>query len=135
MNNENYIEILIARVLSGEADRNEIAELEKWKNLSNENTAHYNSLKKIFSLSASQKPHIDFDTDAAWIKVKSSISKEKGKIISLPQIILRVAAILLLVAGISYTAYKIILPEEIIPVTLASGENAQEFVQIGRAHV
>lgn len=132
MNNENYKESLIARVLSGEASAVEIAEVQQWKQESPDNQKQFDALQQIFNLSADAALKENFDTDAAWLKVKSKIRKAPVVSISRPpklsvqQVLFRIAAVILLVAGMSYTIYNIILPEKVNPVTLASGEQTKE---------
>jgi len=135
LNNENYIEALIARVLSGEATPSELLEVERWKNDSDENQSYFESLQKIFNLSPAINQQEEFDTDAAWAKVKSGIYnshqsdiQNKIKPLTFPQLMLRIAAVLLLVGGLSYTIYTVVIPEKPAPVTLASGEDVSELV-------
>lgn len=142
MNSENYIESLIARVLSGEASVAESAELEQWKRKSSDNQKQFDALQKIFNLSADTGLKEKFDTDAAWLKVKSKIGKtpvvapvNKPVKLFYTQPLFRVAAVILLIAGLSYAIYRVILPEKVTPVILASGEQPKELVLPDSTHI
>ena len=112
MNNYLNIEDIIAKHLSQESSKEEEQLLASWLTESESNRNYIKSLEKIYNESASLKITKNVDTDAAWNKLKAKIEQQqlqtgkKGKIVTItPEIILRVAAILILVAGIGFTLY------------------------------
>lgn len=118
-NNFEHIEDIIAKYLAGEANAEEIALLDKWRKLSSENEKEFNLFGKLFDAGASLRDVIPVDTDAAWIKLKKSIShkEENGKIIPLRQpsnrsTFIRIAAAVLIVAGLGMLAFFLTLPTE-----------------------
>jgi transmembrane sensor len=74
----NDIDDLIGKVLSNEATGAEIREVEEWRKASPENEKYYLDMEVIFSKAANNRIKIDFDTDAAWKKVKAKLSKQSG---------------------------------------------------------
>jgi ferric-dicitrate binding protein FerR (iron transport regulator) len=74
----NDIDDLIGKVLCNEATPVEIREVEEWRKVSPENEKYYLDMQVIFSKAAGNRIKIDFDTDAAWRKVKDKLSKQTG---------------------------------------------------------
>ncbi len=72
----NDIDDLIGKVLSHEATTEEIREMEQWRKASAENEKYYLDMELIFSKASGSRVKIDFDTDAAWRKVKDKLSKQ-----------------------------------------------------------
>ena len=114
-NKFEHIEDIIAKFLSGEASPEEISLLEEWKNLNDENTHEFAQLEKVFQMTSSLGEIMSVDTDRAWLNVKQSLqtSLPKGKIISLHNprqfsTFLRIAAVLLLIAGLSIAVFFLI---------------------------
>lgn len=113
-NRFEHIDIIIAKYLSGEATADELHLLEEWRSLSNENSLEYDKFNEIFQASSSLKTDIPVNTDAAWIKVQASLSKKKkqAKVISifgkpLQSQFLRIAASIVLVAGLFFSIYRL----------------------------
>ncbi|HMT29187.1 MAG TPA: FecR family protein [Bacteroidia bacterium] len=134
MDKNDYIEALIAKVLSGEASVSEVKELDVWKQASPENLEYFRILEKIYLKAPEVKSEHSFDADVAWNKLKFTIEKNKQEA-SVKTItgnnsnfsFLRIAASLILVAGISFALYKVFFNEKIRPVTLASAQTIEEF--------
>lgn len=106
MQNNTEIDILIGKVLSGNASENETKSLESWRVESPENERYFSEAKKLWEIS--QQPV--FNTGAAWEKVKAqTIDKEKQteptKVVSL-KTWLSIAASLLLIASASIWVWK-----------------------------
>ncbi len=78
----NDMDDLIGKVLAGEATAQEQGEVIHWRKLSEANEKYFNQLKEIFDKAGAVPVQVDFDTDAAWNKVKDQLKKE-GKVISL----------------------------------------------------
>jgi ferric-dicitrate binding protein FerR (iron transport regulator) len=116
-NRYEHIEELIAKFLVGEATIEEIDLVNEWRALSAENEQTFSQYEKIFVGGESLKNLIPVDTDAAWIKLKGKISngEQAGKIIPIRSIssrayFIRIAAILLIVAGLGMLAFFMTLP-------------------------
>ena len=69
----NDMDDLIGKVLAGEGTAQEQAEVLRWINQDEVNRHYYDQLKTIFEKAASSEVQIQFDTDAAWNKVKGNI--------------------------------------------------------------
>ncbi len=66
-------EELLARYLAGEASAPEIREVEEWAAESDENEAELAAWKKTWEKTQAPSEEKQFNTDAAWLKVKSRI--------------------------------------------------------------
>lgn len=80
--NQQPSDELIARYLAGEASANERMEVESWANEREENALELKRLKQIFD-SSSKPEHQTFNTDAAWIKVKSRLTPDEVPVVQL----------------------------------------------------
>jgi transmembrane sensor len=116
-NKFEHIEEVIARILSGEASPHDKNLVDEWVNLSAENARAFSLSKKLFEQSAALKNVIPVNTDTAWLKVKSRMDARKQPvIISMPpsqpwKQFLRIAALLLLVAGLGTAGYFLLRPD------------------------
>lgn len=113
------IEVLIAKYLAGEADAADLVLLNEWRKLSSENEIEFSQMEKLYNNSSSLRNVIPVDTDAAWMKLKNTISiqPEQGKIISIKPAtsrinFIRIAASILIVAGLGMLAFFLTLPSE-----------------------
>lgn len=104
---------LIGKVLAGEGSAQEQEQVQRWADQSEENILYYNNLKTIFEKAASAEIQIQFDTDAAWNKVRKKITVP-AKVVPLhlnswyqP---LRIAAGLLILLAVGYTTYRFVAP-------------------------
>lgn len=77
----NDIDDLIGKVLSGEATHEEILEVGNWRKASQENEKYYLDMEVIFSRASANSVKMDFDTDAAWRKLKSKLGKNGAKVV------------------------------------------------------
>jgi len=78
----NDIDDLIGKTLSGEASAEEIREVETWRSTSAENQKYYSDLQLIFAKASTNQVKVDFNTDAAWKKVKSKLAgQNKSKVV------------------------------------------------------
>ena len=64
---------LIGKVLAGEATEQEQLQLNTWLAANPANQTYFDNLKIIFDKAASNDVKVEFDTDAAWNKVKNKI--------------------------------------------------------------
>lgn len=124
-NRELYIEELIAKRLAGEISGEENLVLNEWLEKDPANQKYFESLKTIYTESAAAETVYEVDTDAAWNKLKKQIAENKEtKVKTLPGTIiqpaksnswLRIAAMLIVIAGAAITLYIIQMrhtPEE-----------------------
>lgn len=100
MINQENIDELIARFLSGEASPEEAMMLEDWKQETPENRAHYEQSERLFAmLQAGQKP-AEIDTAKAWQNVRSRPDRENVKPLYRKTTFTRIAAALIILLGI-----------------------------------
>lgn len=122
---------LIAKVLAGEASREEIDRLEGWMNEARENREYFDSTKTIFARIEMAKHRYTVDTGKAWEKLNARISEEQGpseaKVIPLfRRTALRVAASLLLIAALAILVNSVFNNQEPVPVVLAAQQKVVE---------
>jgi transmembrane sensor len=110
----NDIDDLIGKVLSGEAEAEEVRRVDSWRNETIENQKYFDDMKVIFARASSNVVKVDFDTDAAWTRLKSRLVQKSGvkvvpletkkKAIQWPA--LRIAAGIVLIITTSLFAWK-----------------------------
>lgn len=84
MKSENeHIDDLLGKYLSGEASEPEAVEAEAWIRESEENQRHFDQLSRIFRSAAAIRDYRKYDTDAAWLKVRANLRKSNGKVVSM----------------------------------------------------
>ncbi|MFM7851517.1 MAG: hypothetical protein ACKO96_06250, partial [Flammeovirgaceae bacterium] len=71
---DNDMDVLLSKVLAGEATMEEQHQVETWLQLNTDNQKYYYNLKLIFDKAASSTVSMQFDEDAAWQQVKSKLS-------------------------------------------------------------
>ena len=106
---------LIGKVLAGEATAEEQLQVEQWTRENDANQKYFDHLKTIFEKAASANVQIQFDTDAAWRKVKKQLGKNpdskfkvqssKFKVETGYWSALRIAAGIIFLLGIGFVAY------------------------------
>ena len=127
MNKEqDHIDALIARYLDGEASASEIALLEEWRSRSADNQRHFRHFKLIFENAATAFPDEEFNTDAAWERVRKKLPKQ-GKTVSFypsvsQRMVLRFAAALALFITVGVFVYRFANTADPEAVRLASGQ-------------
>lgn len=103
MEKQNHIDYdLIAKVISGNATAQERDQIVVWREASESNAELYASLELLWTDSKIEKPLAEqFDTNKAWDKVaQQTVYKSVRRFYLQP--ILRIAAILLLIAGATF---------------------------------
>ncbi len=119
--NIDHIDDLIGKYLAGEAKKDEIALIESWARENEDNQKYFDQCKSIFDKASVIKGWQEFDTDAAWTKVKATIQKAETRTVSFsPQtstyaFMWRVAASIIVVIGIGFFAYRLIKPNSLKP--------------------
>jgi transmembrane sensor len=116
-NTWNDMDELIGKVLAGEGSALEKEEVLRWAHQNQDNRKYYEDLKSIFDRSASTDVKIQFDTDAAWKKVKQRISNSESEVIPLYtnkplafNQLMRIAAGIVILMGVGYFTYQWITP-------------------------
>lgn len=75
------------------------------------------------------EPHSGIDVDKAWAKLNRKIEQENtvktGRILTMRPLLLRVAAMIIIVFGLGWGFYKVVIPEK---VTVASAANEKNIV-------
>lgn len=108
---QEQIDELIGKYLAGEANGEEVAVVESWAQLSEENRFYLDQFKTIFQRSAAVKDLEEFDADAAWIKLKKSLSKkDAATVVPIRKTAIpfwRIAASLTFIIGAGLLAYKL----------------------------
>ncbi|MBL0340186.1 MAG: FecR domain-containing protein [Bacteroidetes bacterium] len=134
MEDNEYVEMLIAKVLAEEASDEEVMELLAWRNASVENEEYFSVLQQIYSTSPNTKVDHVFNSDTAWTLVKQKLESTKidSQIIPLHRIknanfFLKIAASLAIIIGLSFSMYKVFFEKKIVPVTVASNSVVKEF--------
>ncbi|MEJ1241103.1 FecR domain-containing protein [Chryseolinea sp. T2] len=80
---QEQMDELIAKYLAGEASQEETAHVVAWQKESEVNRQYVEQFNAIFSHAASVKSFQSFDTDAAWLRVKSTLEKDT-KVVQFP---------------------------------------------------
>ena len=105
---EEYIEDLVGKFIVGEASESEVQDLREWCDLFPDNQKYLDDSLLIFE-KAQLPDDRNFDTDAAWNKVKGQITAKK-KVHRTLVPLWKVAAGLILVAAVSYLFYWNLAP-------------------------
>ena len=77
----NDMDDLIGKVLAGEATVQEQDQVTLWRNLHADNEKYFQQLSKIFEKAGADAVRVEFDTDAAWSKVKNQITGKENNVI------------------------------------------------------
>ncbi len=105
---------LIGKVLAGEATAQEQESVMLWRKQHEDNEKYFSQLKEIFEKASRVAVQVEFDTDAAWSKVKRQINNRDGKVVSIggsPYFSpLRIAAGIILLVGIGSVLYLLSAP-------------------------
>jgi ferric-dicitrate binding protein FerR (iron transport regulator) len=110
-NSLNHIDDLIGKYLSGETSVEEASLLDRWIAESERNRKYFNQFKMIFDRAANVKTIQNFNTDAAWSKLRSRLSQQPtGKVVQLKpfweNVYLRVAASVIVILGVGFFLYR-----------------------------
>ncbi|MEO6304778.1 MAG: hypothetical protein ABIP51_16575, partial [Bacteroidia bacterium] len=122
MKNLENSDDLIAKVLSGEANPEEIAWLDTWKNASAENAEYFELSKKLFFEIDNFKTDNPVNVNAAWSKLDERIASGETKIIPLYKrvTVFRAAASLVLIAALAFLIKWFVDPKETQPLQYAA---------------
>jgi ferric-dicitrate binding protein FerR (iron transport regulator) len=106
----DHMDDLIGKVLAGEATAEEQTQVHTWRQSQPDNEHYYQQLQSIFEKAAATPVQLQFDADAAWVRVKERL-QQKSKVVPLRPARnywqpLRIAAGVLLVAAAGLFAYQ-----------------------------
>ncbi len=130
-NRFEHIEEIIAKYLAGEASAREEAILNEWKSQSASNLREFEQFSKLFKESSPLKNSLSVNTDSAWNKVKEAISQEKKpKILSIKfdpyqSVFLRIAACLILIAGLAFAIFQLSSTSEDILYSVSTNDSVK----------
>ncbi len=113
---------LIAKVLSGEASKDEIALLDAWKNASAQNADYFELSKKLFGEIDSLKITHPVNVNTAWNKLDGRIGDTETKVIPLykRKVVLRAAASLILIMALAFVIKMVLENGQTQPLQYAS---------------
>jgi transmembrane sensor len=78
-----HIDDLLGKYLTGEASEPEQAIVSEWISANNDNRKYYEQVRKIFEKASAIKDRKEYDTDAAWNKIKQNLNNRGGRIIDI----------------------------------------------------
>ena len=132
-NNYKNIDESIAKVLANEASQADHDLVNAWIELSPENKRAFESSRKLFEESAALRNLIPVDTDKAWLKMKSRMNQGmQPKLIPIQtasrwNYALRIAAMLLIAAGLGTATYFMLKKKEIVnDIFIASSDKIKQ---------
>ncbi len=126
---------LIAKVMAGEAGREEIQKLNKWSGQNKKNKQLVDMLKENWESIEPEDEKIGVDTDQAWTTLRDRLKNDgllsdpvrhAARKIMLPQM-MRVAAVVILLVGLSILSYLILTPDSGSVRLAAATTDKQEF--------
>lgn len=102
VSNQNDIDVIISKFLSGEADPEEAMFLEDWKDESAENLAYFRDSEKLFGFGGTEETLQKPAVHSAWEKIESQlVEKPKAKIFKLNPAFFRMAASMTILIGLA----------------------------------
>jgi transmembrane sensor len=103
------IATIMGKEFIGEISHEEKIQLDQWLNQSQENMKYYQDMRKIHDQTQLKTWQV-FDTDAAWLRFKTKRQEREAKKIKSEsrwiQLSWRIAASIVLMAGLSYGVYQ-----------------------------
>ncbi len=104
MMEQKDIDNLIAKVLSGEANREELLQLENWTKANKENQTYFEESKSIFERISTLKEEVSVNTELAWKKLEPKLNAPEARVIPLfrRKGILQAAASILLLVSLGF---------------------------------
>jgi ferric-dicitrate binding protein FerR (iron transport regulator) len=125
----------MAKVLTGEADQEEIHVLNEWSHQKKKNKQLIDMLKKNWESIESEEGKARVDTDQAWMNLRNRLENDgllsdpgygASRKIMLPQM-MRVAAAVILLVGLTIISYLVLTPDSSSVRLAASTTDNQEF--------
>jgi len=126
--NNNHIDDLIARYLAGEASESEKLRLEQWMNASEENKKYFGDIRFVHDKAVASHKIVRVNVDKAWDSVRTQMQqktppKARRKTSYSIAFWARMAAIFIVVFGLSFWFYKNYQSKMIQPQSIASENN------------
>jgi transmembrane sensor len=110
-----YMDDLIGKVLAGEATAQEREQVEEWLHASASNQKYFDQVKTIFAKAASNAVQQQFDTDAAWKSVKRRLKGKEVREFKIQNTaywsVLKIAAGILIFISAGIFAYQYLTPQ------------------------
>ncbi|HEY9007599.1 FecR family protein [Ohtaekwangia sp.] len=125
--NANDIDDLIGKYLAGEASAEETAFIETWQAQSETNRKYVDQFRTIFVRASAVKEWQQFDTDAAWNKMRSKLHQPAGRVVPMRKAdsgfpFLKIAASIVIILGVGWFAYRFVYPGISKPVEVVAGK-------------
>jgi len=129
-NRIDHIDDLIGKYLAGEAAADEAARLENWLGQDPSNRRYFEQFQTIFARAATVKQWQQFDTDAAWTRLRSTLKTPARTVPLTPPetnrrtlgIVWRVAASIIVVLGIGLWIYQSNTPSQVNAVKVVADQ-------------
>jgi transmembrane sensor len=110
-----HMDDLIGKLLAGEANELDRQQVEEWVCANESNKKYFDQVKTIFDQAASNTIQRQFDTDAAWSRVKRRLKGKEAKEFRIqnPEYwsILKIAAGILIFISAGIFVYQYLTPE------------------------
>lgn len=110
---------LLVKCLLGEATPAEQEQVDRWRKASAANEAYYQGFHTLLEQSRNLPRKSDADTEPAWQRLQHRIRKTEKKKRAFPW--LRMAAMLVLLAGIGFISYRLITREKVEKLVVQAG--------------
>lgn len=126
----NHIDELIGKYLSHEASADERTQVEAWLGENEANRRYFNQFKIIFDRAVTVKDLPQFNTDAAWNKVRARLHhKPAAKTVTMQPsgfgLVWRIAASVVLVLGVGFFAYQMLKPSKPVSMEVATDQRSE----------
>jgi ferric-dicitrate binding protein FerR (iron transport regulator) len=110
-NTFNHIDELIGKYLAGEANTTEKETVDTWLVEHEGNKKYFEQFEVIFNRASTIKEWQQYDTDAAWAKLKTKLKESNGKVIPIRKpsgfnLYWKVAAAVTLIMVVGYLIYN-----------------------------
>ena len=121
-----HIDDLIGKYLAGEAAQDEVHFVELWARESEDNRKYLEQCKVIFEKTLDVKQLQEFNTDAAWVKMKSKLDTSQQHLIGsathkpTQNFYWMAAASVVLILGIAFFAYRLTSPASLAPIAVVT---------------
>ncbi|MBX7051360.1 MAG: FecR domain-containing protein [Flavobacteriales bacterium] len=102
-----HIDILIGKILTGEASEKELQEFDHWINLAPQNADYFRQMGSLYHGISGQSNAEEYDVDKAWNKISDHI-QSGGKVIQMkssPWRIWEMAAVVMVLLGLGVMVY------------------------------
>lgn len=118
---------LLAKYMLGEVTPHEEQRIDEWVNASDANLKYFNHFKQIWDTAASLKVESKLDIDRSWTAFKEQTDHMQpgGRVRSLNESWLKLAAASVLIIGAAGLCYKLFIQKPLVILTLQSGNSVK----------